>query len=201
MRVRLARPQIRIDNKITFYRNESLNINGFDAGAIFKERLRVTLGYYYLNDDLSTYEKNRNGTYINKKLKLRYGSLNLDFICLNTRFFTIGVPVEFGFGKNQLRYRDFNYEIREHKGFISLLDFGISVTFKPIRWVGVRGVAGYRKTLYNQIDDFRFDGYFLSGGIAVNIHEITKDLRMYQLKRKYKRVGNPLDTAVDLITD
>lgn len=171
-------------------------------GAIFKEKLRVTLGYYSLSDELSDYD-NTHRMYYDRHLKLQYGSINTEFIYLNKRFVSLGLPLEFGFGRNQLRYRtsvnDINYNTV--RGFVSLVDVGLSGTFKPIRWVGIRGVVGYRKTIVNKIEGFKFDGVFISFGVAVNLWEISKDVRLFQLKKKYRRLGDPIDTAVDLITD
>ncbi len=201
VRPRLVRPQVRLDNKTLFYQGEVYNINGFDFGAIIKEKIRLTLGYYYLNDFLNDHVRSNNT--FDRHLNLKYGSLNAEFIYLNTRFFTLGIPFEFGFGGNTLRYKidlaDENYQTTS--GFVSSLDVGLSGTFKPIRWINVRLVAGYRKTLINQVDDLKFEGALLSFGIGVNIREVSKDIRMFALKKKYKRLGNPLDTAVDLITD
>lgn len=203
MKPKIARIQLRLDNKITFYKGESYNIQGFDAGVILKEKIRLTLGYYTLNDELSGYARTSDGIYFDRHLKLQYGSLNMEFIYHNSRFFTLGVPLEFGFGENKLRYKTSPDALNRYtnKGFISLIDFGLSGTVKPIRWIGLRAVAGYRKTLFNKVPGSRFDGGFMSVGIAVNLREISKDVRMFLLKKKYKRLGNPVETAIDLITD
>lgn len=204
MRPKTVRIQVRLDNKITFYKGESYNIQGFDIGVMLKEKIRLTAGYYMLNDELSGYARTRDGIYFDRHLKLQYGSLNVEFIYHNSRFFTLGVPIEFGFGENKLRYKTSPEGSNSYtnKGFISLIDFGLSGTVKPIRWLGLRAVAGYRKTLLNKVPGSRFDGGFVSVGIAVNLRELNKDVRMFLLKKKYKRLGkNPVETAIDLITD
>lgn len=203
MKPMLFRPQIRLDNKICFYKGDSYNIDGIDAGVILKERVRFTLGYYRLNDELSGYSKTENGTYFDRNLKLHYGSINIEFVYLNSRFFTLGIPFEFCFGKNTLNFKTSPTDQVSYtkSGFVSLIDLGASGTFKPIRWVGVRLTGGYRHTIINSVPGSRFDGPFISFGIAVNLREISKDVRMFALKKKYKRLGDPLDTAVDLITD
>lgn len=203
MKPRLLRPQLRIDNKISFYRGDSYNIDGIDAGVIVKEKIRFTLGYYRLNDELSGYSKTESGTYFDRRLKLHYGSMNVEFVYHNSRFFTLGIPFEFCFGKNTLNFRTAPNDAQTYtkSGFVSLIDLGASVTFKPIRWVGVRFTGGYRRTIINQVPGSRFDGPFISFGVAVNLREVNKDVRMFILKRKYRRLGDPLETAVDLITD
>lgn len=203
MKPRLIRPQLRLDNKISFYRGDSYNIDGIDAGIILKEKIRFTFGYYRLNDELSGYSKTRHGNYYDRRLKLQYGSINVEFVYHNSRFFTLGIPFEFCFGENRLRYKTDPNELVSltNRGFVSMIDLGASGTFKPIRWVGVRVVGGYRRTVINHVPGSRFDGPFVSFGIAVNIREVSKDVRMFMLKKKYKRLGDPLETAVDLITD
>jgi hypothetical protein len=203
MRIKTIRPQLRIDNKITFYEGDRLNINGFDAGVLLKEKFRVAIGYYSLMEDLSTYNRKINGADVGRKLSLRYLSVNVEYIFLNTRFFSLGIPCEFGYGKNELHYYEVNNEnvYRQFRGSVGIIDGGFSATFKPIRWVGIRAVVGYRKTIANQIRGFKFDGFFASAGIGINIREINKDVQMFLLKRKYNRLGNPVNTAIDLIGD
>jgi hypothetical protein len=203
MKPKLFRPQLRIDNKISFYRGDSYNIDGIDAGVIVKEKIRFTLGYYRLNDELSGYSKTESGTYFDRKLKLQYGSMNIELVYHNSRFFTLGIPFEFCFGKNTLNFKTSPTDMQRYtrSGFVSLIDLGASGTFKPIRWVGVRFTGGYRRTVINQVPGSRFDGPFISFGVAVNLREVNKDVRMFMLKKKYKRLGDPMETAVDLITD
>jgi len=203
MRVKLVRPQFRFDNRNIFYKGQNLAVNGFDAGVLLKDKLRLTLGYYRLNDNLSAYKQNIDNAQYDRELRMNYGTINTEFIYKNTRFFSLGMPLEFGFGQNWLKYKttpeatDFKTE----SGFLLVTDFGLSGTFKPIRWIGIRGVVGYRKNIINQVNDFRFDGVFTSVGLNVDIREITKDVQMYRLKKKYKKLGSPIGTAVDLITD
>lgn len=204
MRLKIVRPQLRADNRNIFFKKQTLALSGFDAGVLLKEKLRVTLGYYRLNENLSTYndQESQNGQF-DRQLKMNYGALNTEFIYMNTRFFSLGMPLEFGFGQNVIRYKttEESMDFEQRKGFVLSTDFGLSGTFKPIRWVGIRGVVGYHKNVINQIPGFRFDGVFTSVGLNVDIREITKDVQMYRLKKKYKRLGNPVGTAVDLITD
>ena len=203
MRVKLVRPQFRIDNRNIFVKNQVLTINGFDAGVLLKEKLRLTLGYYSLNEMMSSYNKTVNNVDYMREIRLNYGSLNSEFIYKNTRFFSLGMPLEIGFGKNTLHYVNAAGERLEgsRSGALMVTDFGLSVTFKPIRWIGLKGLVGYRKTVFNQVKDFDFDGIFASIGLNVDIREIVKDVQMFRLKKKYKKNMNAVETAVDLITD
>lgn len=203
VRVKLMRPQFRIDNRNIFFKGQMLALNGFDGGVLLKDKLRITLGYYRLNENLSAYKQEIAGVQYDRQLKMNYGSINMEFVYKNTRFFSLGMPLEFGFGRNQLQYKNelINDQYEKKSGFLMVADFGLSGTFKPIRWIGIKGVVGYRKNIINTIDDFRFDGVFTSVGLNIDIREISKDIQMYRLKKKYKRLGSPVGTAVDLITD
>lgn len=203
MRVKMVRPQFRIDNRNIFVKGEVITINGFDAGVLLKDKLRLTLGYYTLNNKLSAYKKTIDNVEYEREIKLNYGSLNSEFIYKNTRFFSLGMPLEIGFGKNTLYYiNPAGERVGESKsGALMITDFGLSVTFKPIRWIGLKGIIGYRKTVFNQVKDFDFDGICTSIGLNIDIREIVKDVQMFRLKKKYRKKFNSIETAVDLITD
>ena len=200
----MVRPQFRADSRTIFFNKQRINISGFDAGVILKEKLRVALGYYSLsNNNLTVINKTIAGTLYNANYDLKYGALNLEFVYKNTRFFSFGMPLEFGLGKNKLNYSSTvdGTETEMHSGTILLSYFGLSGTFKPFRWIGIKGSVGYRKTIVNQLKDFKFDGLYSSVGLAIDFREMIKDVRMYGLKKRYHKNFNSVGTAVDLITD
>ena len=45
VRVRMVRPQFRLDNRNLFFKGQALNVSGFDVGVLLKNKLRLTLGY------------------------------------------------------------------------------------------------------------------------------------------------------------
>ncbi len=204
VRPRIARPQFRIDNRTIFSSKQLLNISGFDAGVVLKEKLRATLGYYSLSEsNLTSLNKSIGSVLYKANYGLNYGALNLEFIYKNKRFFSLGMPVEFGLGQNTLKYKsaEDDTEIENKTGTILLAYFGLSGTFKPIRWIGLKVSIGYKKTVFNQLKDLHFDGIYTSVGLAIDFREIIRDIRMYSLKRKYPKNFNSVGTAVDLITD
>jgi len=203
MRPKLTRPQVRIDNRLTFFKKQTLGISGFDAGVLLKDKLRVTVGYYKVAEKLTSLEKIFNDLNYEADYKLDYGAINLEFIYKNTRFVSLGLPVEFGFGNNSLKYisEQNNLQPNNKSGFTAISYFGLSGTFKPIRWIGLKGAIGYRKTIFNKVKELSFDGLYTSIGLAIDFREIIRDGRMYKLKRKYKKNSSALGTAVDLITD
>lgn len=206
VKVPLVRPQFRFDNRNIYFQGQMLAVGGYDAGVVLNDKLRVTLGYYRSKSAISRYDETVEGPKLNqydRKLQLDYGTINTEFLYLNKRFFSLGMPLELGFGQNSSKYKltpdAVDYQMQ--KGFIIVTDFGLSGTFKPIRWIGIRGVVGYRKTVVNQVDDFRFDGIFTSVGLNIDFREVTKDFKMYRLMKRYHRIDHKIATGVDLITD
>jgi hypothetical protein len=202
MRPKLARPQFKFDNRLTWYKGQTLLITGFDLGVLLKDKMRLTLGYYKLNEDLNALRKTLDTTSLGAIVNINYAAINTEFIYLNTRFFSLGMPLEIGLGQNELTYKNFsaNEVYRKNSGFILLTYFGLSATFKPIRWIGLKGIVGYRKTVFNQVKEFDFDGAFTSLGLNIDFQEIIRDIKMIRLEKKYKR-GNNVSNAVDIITD
>jgi hypothetical protein len=202
MKGKLIRPQFKFDNRLTWYEGQTLVINGFDVGVLLKDKLRLTLGYYKMNDDLNAFRKTIDSVDTGSLIKMNYGSINSEFIYKDTRFFSLGMPLEIGVGQNSLNYKNFKTDeiYKVESGILVLTYFGLSASFKPIRWIGLKGIVGYRKTVINQVKAFNFDGVFTSVGLNIDVQEIIRDIRMFKLKKKYKR-GNNIGNAVDLITD
>ncbi len=203
MKPKLVRPQFRLDNRITFLNDQKLSVTGIDAGVLLKEKLRVTLGYYRVSDKLTSLSKTIDNVDYVGQYDLNYGSLNLEFNYKNTRFISLGAPLELGIGSNELKYiiKDTNVETEKQSGLIAMAYFGVSGTFKPIRWVGLKVAVGYRKTLFNQVKNLPFEGFYTSVGLSLDIREVIKDVRMYKLKKRYRKNASAIETAVDLITD
>lgn len=202
VRVKLVRPQFRFDNRTVFIKGQTLNINGFDAGVLLKEKLRLTLGYYSSIKNIIKERETIDNIEFEREASLNYGSINVEFIYKNTRYISLGMPLDFNFGKNTLSHTNLiSGEQQRASGFAFITDFGLSAILKPIRWIGVKGIVGYRKTIINQVKGARNDGFFTSIGIYVDIREVVKDVKMFKLKNKYKRNKNSIETAVDLISD
>lgn len=202
VKIKLVRPQFRFDNRNTFVGKQVLSISGFDAGILLNEKLRLTLGYYTMKDRLSKFDVIIDNQQHGRLIDLRFGTLNTELIYHDTRFLSLGMPLELAIGVN--KFQNVNIATGEvlhtESGAIVFLNFGMSATFKPMRFIGLKGMVGYRKVAYNQVKDYNFDGFFTSIGLNVDIHAIITDVRMYRLKKKYNR-GHNLRNAVDILTD
>lgn len=201
-KVKLVRPQFRFDNRNTFVGRQVLSISGFDAGVLLSEKLRVTLGYYSMQERLREFDEEREGSEFGRLIDLKYGAFNTELIYYDKRFLSLGMPLELGVGVNKFQSKNITTDevLHSESGGLIFVNFGMSATFKPMRFLGLKGMVGYRKVVYNQVRDYNFDGFFTSIGLNVDIHAIVTDVRMYRLKKKYNR-GSKIRNAVDILTD
>lgn len=201
-RIKLVRPQLKFDNRVNFYGSQGLPITGFDAGVLLAEKLRLTVGYYNMNNRLKEDQYVKNDTAFGTLIHLEYGSINTELIYKDTRFLSLGMPLEVGAGINTFRDKNITSDrvLKTRTGALLFVNFGLSLTFKPMRFLGLKGIVGYRKVAYNQVKEFNFDGLFTSIGLNVDVHAITTDIRMYRLKKRYHR-GNNITNAVEILTN
>jgi len=202
VKVKLVRPQLKFDNRQTFYGGQALSITGFDAGFLLNEKLRLTLGYYNMNNSLNNRAFLRNDTAFGTLIHLQYGSINTELIYKDARFFSLGMPLEVGAGINTFRDKNVTTGdiLRTVTGPMVFINFGLSGTFKPMRFLGLKVIAGYRKMAYNQVKDFSFDGFFSSIGLNIDVHGIVSDIKMFRLMKHYHR-GNNIANGVNILTD
>ncbi|MBA3706988.1 MAG: hypothetical protein H0W84_14125 [Bacteroidetes bacterium] len=182
-----VRPQFKFDTRTTVYEGQKINSYGYDAGIMVKNKLRLTLGYYRMNDNLPK-EQLIKDVKTKQHLRVYMGTANLELNYLRKRFFSLGFPLEIGVGEYLLKNFSTDsiiYEISHIKGYVVFSNFGLSGTFTPIRWLGLKGMVGYRKAVIATHTDFDFNGVFTSIALSVDIQEIIKDIKMYRLKKRY----------------
>lgn len=202
MRVKLVRPQFKFDNRVAFYEKQTLTITGFDIGVLLSDKLRFTLGYYKMNERLKFFDEIKDGQEFGRFIQMNYGSINTELIYKDTRFFSLGMPLEIAIGVNSFQDKNITTDevISSESGGLAFVNFGMSGTFKPMRFLGLKAIVGYRKVAFNEVDDFKFDGAFTSIGLNIDIYAVVTDVKMYRLQKKYHR-GNNLANAVNVITD
>src|SRR5262249_37535676 len=155
------------DTRTTIFEKQQLNIYGYDAGVLVNNKLRLGLGYYRIEDDLPE-EETVNDISTTVNAKIHYGSVNTELVYFDRRFVSFGFPFELGVGNYRITNTipDSATVVSSMKGYMAFSNFGLSGTFKPIRWIGLKGMVGYRKTIYTSSDDFDFNGLYTSVGIS-----------------------------------
>jgi len=203
LKPKLIRPQVRLDSRVSVFDHQAINIYGYDAGIMAKDKLRLALGYYRMNNTLPI-QKDVEGVKMNTSLMVNVGSLNTELIYYNSRFFALGFPMALAAGEYKLTETNALTKkvVSDTSGILGFANFGLSVTFKPMRFIGLKAMAGYRKTVYPNERVFNFSGLFSSIGLNIDVQEITRDIKMYKLKKRYYgKEFRGFESFVDIITD
>ncbi|GAB4209801.1 MAG: hypothetical protein Fur0023_22130 [Bacteroidia bacterium] len=113
--------------------------------------------------------------------------MNSPKVILDKRFHEIDIMGEAGIGKFTTNRLENGQEIFVKKGSFNPLGLSVVYTFKPLKWVGIQSMGGYRWMLQ---ESFRntFAGPFYSIGIWLSIKDFVRYIR-YNLihKHRYKK--------------
>ncbi|MBC7861613.1 MAG: hypothetical protein IAF38_01485 [Bacteroidia bacterium] len=199
---KLIRTEARLDSRTSSFQNTKVNIYGYYVGVLVKAKLSLGAGYYRINTVLPV-KKVVDGVDINTSLIVNCGSLNSELIYFNRRFISLGFPIEFAFGQYNLTntLTDGGQVIDQQIKFLAFTNFGLSATFKPFKFIGLKLMAGYRKSIYPEEKTFQFNSVYSSLGLFVDVLDIRRNIQMYKLLKRHKKVKNSLSTWVDLLTD
>ncbi len=189
-RPKKIRPQIGLDNRNSFLRTSPVDIKGFFGGILFREHYKFSIGYYQV--DANRYSIK---TIIDKQVKtlreldLYYTTFNFEYFPIHKRYIKVGVPIDFGYGFSSLKiYNETKSTlIYSSSGDFAPFSLGIDLILKPVKWVGIKGEIGYRKILRRSEKRIDFDGFYYSYGLAFDIREIIKSVRLFYAKKTFKK--------------
>ncbi|MDO7845051.1 hypothetical protein Q5H92_01690 [Hymenobacter sp. M29] len=183
-----------LDNRESFLHSSAVSIIGLNAGVVLPgHRWRLGLGAYTLSRDyanLYTYQY-KNGKRTKKiadvltpQLSLTYLTPNISYVFTPRRWLEISFPLEAGLGRSHYSETDQNGRVTtESYGLFVPVEAGLSVLFKPTRWVGVSGSVGYRKSVFEVDYKDDFDGMYFSYRLNVFVGAIWRDWRRYRQTR------------------
>lgn len=193
-RVKPVLPAIAIDQRNSFLGKTKVNISGFQVGVRLYEKHTMGIGYYSI---LSSQQRTRtigdNEENLTQNLKLVYLTTFYYYPAIDKKYFEIGFPVEGGLGYFTINIIDSTG--RSIRGFpkprAPLLVFGtgISMSVKPLRWIGLNITGGYR-LVKDRSTKLNFNGPFYAFGVILYVHQIIQDTRYFVKKRNYKKKSN-----------
>ncbi|MES2678904.1 MAG: hypothetical protein V4635_03425 [Bacteroidota bacterium] len=183
-RFKILRPYGSIDNRNSFIRPS--NFNGYQLGVIVNEYHTFGLGFYRLN------AANKASSTIQDGYKLRalsYNTVFYQYLLFRKRYYEVDLPFELGYGRYRARIsdtlrEDYNQGIA---GAFLPLSAGIECTVKPVRWIGLSVMVGYRYFLQqNTVLDF--NGFYFPVGIWVDLRQVYRDIKYFGFqKKRYRR--------------
>lgn len=185
-----------LDNRQSFVQASAVHIIGLNAGIVLpNRRWRLGLGGYTLSrnyNDLYVYQV-KNGKRTKKiidtltpNLSLTYFTPNVSYVFLQRRWLEISLPLGFGLGRSHYTETNQNDQVKtDTKGLFFPVEAGLNVLIKPLRWAGVSGSVGYRKSVFEIDYKEDFDGLYFSYRLNVFVGNIWRDYRAYRRHRAH----------------
>lgn len=187
-----------LDNRQSFVQSSAVSIIGVNAGIVLPgRRWRLGLGGYTLRRsyaDLYTYQY-KNGKRTKKiadtltpQLSLTYFTPNVSYVFLHRSWLEMSIPLEIGLGRSHYTQTDQKGVLRtDTRGLFVPLEAGLAVLIKPVRWVGVSGSVGYRKSVFEVDYKDDFDGMYFSYRLNVFVGAIWRDWCNYRQQHRPAR--------------
>ena len=150
-----SRPSIdaRLESRYSFFSNTATKVSGVRLGVTFRRKLRVGIGYSWLNGDVSDKLKvqglNGSPVMVNNYLKFSYLCYYADFVFYKNKRWQLSTPIQVGTGFAWFQYYWPDGVVKSKKHFLLIYEPGISVQFKAFKWCGVGFDVCYRFALKN----------------------------------------------------
>ncbi len=188
-RVTKAKPYLRLESRNSFINKEPVRLFGFLAGATFFERHVLCAGFYFLDkskdNPLALLDQNTN---TNHFLSLNYLDFSYQYVLLNFKYIQLNIPLEMGYGKYKVDITDnSNNIIGTSNGNVAPISGGAQLIFKPIKWLGISAMGGYR-FIKQKEGLLSLRGWYYTAGVWVDARHLIRNFNYYVLKkRKYKK--------------
>lgn len=138
-----SRPSIdaRLESRYSFMNNSPTKVSGLRLGLSFKRKLRVGIGYSWL--DTPVYDKEIVKDELGKPkiitsfFKFGYVCYYADFVFHKTKRWQLSVPIQVGTGMYWTRYNDGEKITNSKKRLLLFYEPGITIQYKMTRWCGL----------------------------------------------------------------
>jgi len=138
-----SRPSIdaRLESRYSFMNNSPTKVSGVRLGISFKRKLRVGIGYSWL--DTPVYDKEIVKDELGKPkiitsfFKFEYVCYYADFVFHKTKRWQLSVPIQVGTGMYWTRYDDGEKITNSKKRLLLFYEPGITIQYKMTRWCGL----------------------------------------------------------------
>jgi hypothetical protein len=177
------------DQRFSFIAADGVNIWGYRIGALVNDTYKVGIGGYFLKQEISGIKLDATGVPINQLTKsLYFGTIYYEPFLFRRKRWEMSMVFELGYGKAEL---DSTNKIRgrfltktEKQDFVPA-GMGYSVNFiipdmkglHFLTYIGINGMLGLRKAVFNSDLKYNYDGWYWSIGSAIFIDKIFTDLK------------------------
>jgi hypothetical protein len=194
-------PLVAIDQRNSFLRTgkttSPVNIWGAKIGVTLFDRHNLGIGGYSIQNT-SKRQRSKDNSTVDQNLTFQYLTVFYEYSFIETKRWEIGIPIEAGFGKYNVKSMVENSEqsLPSRSGNVIPLGTALDIYFKPTRWFGLNVMGGYRYVINNN-SRLNLNGWFYSVGAAVYIRQIVQDTKYLLKKRVYKNESKKIDLLPD----
>jgi len=183
------------DQRFSFIDKEGVSIWGYRIGLSVNDKYKVGIGGYFLKQESAGIKLDATGTPINQLTKsLYYGTIYYEPFLFRRKRWEMSMVFELGYGKAEL---DSTNKIRgrfltksEKQDFIPAgMGYSVNLIIPEIKglhfltYLGLNGMIGLRKAVFNSDLKYNYDGWYWSIGSAVFLDKIFLDLAAGKRRR------------------
>ncbi len=176
------------DQRFSFIDKEGVSIWGYRIGLSVNDKYKVGIGGYFLKQESAGIKLDATGIPINQLTKsLYYGTIYYEPFLFRRKRWEMSMVFEIGYGKAEL---DSTNKIRgrfltksEKQDFIPAgMGYSVNLIIPDIKglhfltYLGLNGMIGLRKAVFNSDLKYNYDGWYWSIGSAVFLDKIISDL-------------------------
>jgi hypothetical protein len=183
------------DQRFSFIDNQGVSIWGYRIGVAVNDKYKVGIGGYFLKQQLAGVRVDAAGIPINQLTKnVYYGTIYLEPFIFRRKRWEMSMVFELGYGKavldstNKIRGR-FLTKTEEQVFIPAGMGYSVNLIIPDIKglhfltYLGLNGMIGLRKAVFESDLKYNFDGWYWSIGSAVFIDKIFSDLKRKQKSR------------------
>ncbi len=184
-RFRKVQVLLSLDRRSTFletaaHDNTPVHMNGLKMGLTLMERHRTGIGFYQIDRSGKQVTK-VNGVKVPLDFNFSYIALFYEYYLIHTRLWDIGVPFEIGAG----RYYATDV-VEEKKGVLFPMGTALDVRFRPLRWMTLNVMGGYRLVANNN-SPVNLNNWFYAYGVSLHTRNLYNDTRWLIKKSRYRK--------------
>lgn len=186
-RTTTIKPYLRLESRNSFINKQPVRLFGFLVGVTLIEKHVLSAGFYFLDKRKESPLSILDGRYnVNHFFALNYFDFSYQYILFNTKYFQAFLPLEFGYGNFKITSNSATSTFSDFSGDFIPISAGVQLIVKPIKWLGISGMAGYRYVKQEQAA-LNLKGFYYSAGVWLDIRQIYRNYKFQKKKREFVR--------------
>lgn len=186
------RPFLNYHERNSIENPKIINFFGPQLGLMLFERHILGFGFYFSSKNTKKpYETYDDNSFVSKSINIKYLTFFYQYILIKKRYFEVHLPVEIGRGILHADYKNQAGDLYKNTNtYFNIAGFGGQLIIKPIKWLGISSIYGYRVATENIIS-----GFYYAIGVWVGFKPLITEIN-YIIKRKKYR-----DEVFKILTD